>query len=195
MVHCKTSWLLAGVMSLGLGLGLLPARAADTPPSPATQALNHESLGKILSDMGYEPKKISDTTYEVVVKRDGWSVYFRICFSNDKTKVWLISTLANIKDVNQVPAEPLAKLLMANNDHGPSAFYLAKVDDKNKAAKVLKIGRPVDNRGLTASLLRIEIDTLFSTIKETKELWSASGWKTVKSTTVSPTTDAEGRTK
>jgi hypothetical protein len=195
MLYRNTSWFMAGIMALALGVGLCPAQIlAQNQARAVNQALTPDDLGKLLTDMGYEPKKIDDNTYEVIIKRDGWAVYLRCCFSSDKTKLWLISSLGDIKDINQAPADVLANLLIANFNHGPSAFYLEDADANNKAAKRLKIGRPVDNRAITASILRQQIDAIFSTIRETKDLWKTSEWKSTKAA-VAPATGGEPRIK
>jgi hypothetical protein len=186
--------LLAGIVALGLGASALTANAVEdaktapvkpaeqSPAKPAGMAVDFARLGQILDDMGYEYKKVSDTCYEVVLKRDNWAVYLRIYFSPDRTRLWLTSTLADIADVAQAPHEILVKLLEGNMTYGPSHFFMQN-DPKNPARRWLKITRPIDNRGINARTLREQIDTLFTTIRDTKALWLASEWKNLKATT------------
>jgi hypothetical protein len=173
----KTSCLMAAIATLALGMTAPALWAADaTQASPAKTALTMEDLAKKLADMGYDLKKINDTSYEVVIQRDNWKIYLTILFSADKTRLWLVSNLADIEDISKVPADVLAKLLDGNATCSPSFFYY-NTDAKRPAFRYLKIARPVDNRGITASVLRTEIDALFDTIKNTKPVWMPSAWK------------------
>jgi hypothetical protein len=179
MISRKASWLMAGLMTLALGLTALPAAAADTAPTaPANGALTPETLGKLLTDMGLDPKKINDNVYEVVVKRSNYVVYFRFQLSSDKSRLWVTSYLESIDDVSKVPADVMAKLLEWNFKASPSFFYFYNpADAKKPALRYLYIARPVDNRNITASFLRLELDTMFDTVKNTQSLWKASEWK------------------
>jgi hypothetical protein len=218
MMHRMNRWLLAGIVSLGLGASAMSARAAEeakgapakttetkkveTPKTvepaqarPAGLAIDFARLGQILDDMGYEYKKVGESAYDVVLTRDGWTIYLRLAFSSDKTRLWLVSSLETIEDVTQAPHEILVKLMEANNSHSPSAFYMYNPKDQKKPGlRYLKIGRPVDNRGINARTLRAEIDAVFTSIRGTMQLWKAEEWKKLKPTTTTTGADKEAKT-
>jgi hypothetical protein len=183
-MHHLNRTVLASVAMLTLGLCTLNATAADETKTakPASTAIDGSKLGQMLDDMGYETKKINDTTYDVILKRDNWTIYLRTMFSADGTKLWLHSNLATIDDMSKVPTEVLIKLMEANGVHGPSFFYLS-TDTRSSGTKYLQIVRPLDNRSITAKTLRTEIDTICTTIKNTQSLWKPEEWRKLQATT------------
>ena len=151
MYHLNRT-MLAGVAVLSLGLcTLMSANADESKPKPASTALDMPKLAQMLDDMGYETKKINDTTYDVILKRDNWNIYVRLYFSTDGTKLWLNSHLTNIDDMSKVPTEILVKLMEANG--------------------------PVDNRNISAKQLRVEIDAQATIIRSTQNLWKPEEWR------------------
>jgi hypothetical protein len=196
MTHRKLFWLPAAFAALVLSVADSSARAPDeTKPAvkpshtkpAATTALTSQTLLKLLTDMGYEPKKINDLTFDLKIQRDGWTIYLRLFLTADQTRVWLTSTLETIPDINKVPAEVLAKLVQGNATYSPCFFYF-EVDPKNKDWRRLRVANPVDNRGITAAVLRAEIDRMVTNIKNSKPLWKASEWKTAKPAVTPPKT-------
>ena len=182
MKYRKISYLLAGVMAVALGATALTVTAAESAKAETqTKAITKADLEKFLKDMGYEPKQSGDTGFNIVLKRDSWTVYFTCALSADGSKLYLMSTLENIEDITKVPADVLANLLEGSYNTSAASFYLRKAgNDKNKNARVLKVAFLVDNRAITAAVLRDGIDQLFTTIKDTKSLWKASEWKVAK---------------
>jgi hypothetical protein len=181
MYHLKRS-MLAGLAVLALGLSLYTAAADEAKPKTATTALDGPKLGQMLDDMGYDAKKVNDTTYDIVLKRDGWTIYLRAFFSTDGTRLYLHSNLADIDDMTKVPPEVFVKLMEANGIHGPSFFYLSS-DAKKPGMRYLQVARPLDNRCIAPKQLRTEIDALSTQIKNTKSLWSPAEWSKLQPAT------------
>jgi hypothetical protein len=212
MLYRINRLLMAGIVTLGLGAsGLRAAEATKAPPAkaveakvvapkpatenqvkPAGTAIDINRLGQILEDMGYDAKKVGDTTYDVVLKRDGWTIYLRLSFSTDGSRLWVVSSLADIEDASKIPNQVLVDLLEATQAHSPSSFYLYNPKDAKKPAfRYLKIARPVDNRGINSRTLRAEIDTLFTSIRDTKALWMPSEWTKTKPAAPATTVSAD----
>jgi hypothetical protein len=180
-MYRKTSLLLAGMALLAIGAAALTARAAEdkkTPPAPkkpaeakpAAGVLTPATLEKTLTDMGLEPKKVNDRAWDVKLSRDGWDFSIRISLTASGQTLWLTATLVQVGDINKVPAQALAKLLKGNFDYGPCMYYFF-ADPKKTGAGSVVMGRAIDNRGLTAALIRAELDRICTNVKSSHPLW------------------------
>jgi hypothetical protein len=132
---------------------------------PAAQGdLTPESLQKMLGDMGYSPKKLS-IGYLISISRDSWTFHIQLVLSKDGSKLGMNSNLGAIPKPEEVAASTWLRLLEANGDVDPSAFYVDKQTQK------LYLHRTLDNRGITPAILRGQIEAFCSNTKDTGKLW------------------------
>ena len=182
MLRLKKAWLFPVILAMAAPLSGLAA--ADNPANPAPvrtevrpavggQTLTDESLKMLLDNLGYEPEVIKSTggnpMYRLKLTRDGWEFMFYVSLSSDRTVLWMSAPLMTLPEASKIPAERLEKLLAKNFDIGPAHFCI-------HGNRQLFLEKPIANRGLNASTLRIELDSFTSTIKETGPLWDLKTW-------------------
>ena len=143
----------------------LPAQETKDDHRPAVQAsLTDTSLLQLLTDMGFEPKKLKQG-YVVAIKQGEWTYNVQFVISANKEKLGLNANMGSVEDASAVTAAQWMGLLAANTDIAPSFFYY------NKMNHILYMHRVLDNRYLTAAILRQQIDAFTGNIKETADLW------------------------
>jgi hypothetical protein len=115
------------VLALGASVGRAdgPARAEDRSGvrKPAADALTHEGLKERLEAMGFEPEAIKSRAgspmNKVKTERNGWTFFFYVSLSSDRTKVWLAAPLRDLPEPGKVRVDVLEKILVKNDDIGP----------------------------------------------------------------------------
>lgn len=142
--------------------------AAQEPRGDATPivrgALSDTSLVQMLTDLGYEPKKLKQG-YVVAIKDAEWTYNVQLLISANREKIGLNANVGTVDDVNAITAREWLGVLQANTDIAPSFFYF------NKSNRVLYMHRVVDNRLVTSALLRRQIEAFTGNIKETADVW------------------------
>jgi hypothetical protein len=176
MMRPNKQWFLSCAMALALS-GAARAQTpapADTSAKPdACRPIDETDLPKLLENMGYEAQKVDEGVYRVVIEQDSWTIYLRFSLSTDsKQRLWMTTSFGEIKNWEKVPAEPLLKLLVSNDTIGPAHFYVTASGDTRR----LNMAKAVDNRGITAAVLRREIDKFVSSVKDTAALWDTEAW-------------------
>jgi len=144
-----------------LGAGETRAQAAR----PCVGALTNACLPATLTGMGYEPKALS-SGFLVKVDRDGWTMYVQLVLSSDGSKLGFNANLGDVTEAD-VTADQWKDLLAANQDVDPSTFIY------NRDNKKLYLHRVLDNRGLTAVVLRDQLEKYLTDLKSTEKVWSA----------------------
>jgi hypothetical protein len=179
MMIRKSAALLAAALALA---GV--AQAADPVPAKgeakaaeevkkADGVLTNETLEKMLLDMGYEPKVSrsadgSRTWYDLTVKQDTFT--FVIDLSLADGRLWFSCPLKKVADPDKVPAEKLWKLLQENDTVYPGSFsYYAQ-------RKQFFYNLAVENRDLTPTRLRAELDRVMGVLRRTYTEWDTSTW-------------------
>ncbi len=159
---------LAGAVSVA-GASLLarpvPAFADD---AKGGKALDFASLGKMLDGLGYGPKKAGEA-YDVVQELGGGSYDLRIEISGSRKKLWITAFLLEVKEPDRVPADRWRALAAKNFSIQPAQFYLT-------AWNGLHMGYAIDNRGVTAGILRNDIQFLAEQLHATRDVWEESAW-------------------
>ena len=154
----------AGLLAIFLwGITILAPHVRASQPV-AQGDLTSESLQKMLDDMGYLPKKLS-VGYLISISRDSWTFHIQLVLSKDGSKLGMNSNLGAIPKPEEVAASTWLRLLEANGDVDPSAFYVDKQTQK------LYLHRTLDNRGITPAILRGQIEAFCSNTKDTGKLW------------------------
>jgi len=138
--------------------------AGQNDKSLAVSALTDESLKQMLDNMGFEPKKVG-SGYQIAIKRDTWTFYIHLILSEDKSKVGMNANLGVVENPDTVTAEQWKALLISNGNIDPSFFFF------DKDSKKLYLHRVLDNRSITPSFFRQQIENFCSNIKDTGELW------------------------
>jgi hypothetical protein len=186
--------LCAGLLALTCGAGALRAdgqtlirngREQGTVRQVIDDRLTAETLGKMLRDMGYDPKVSTSadksiTFYKLVLERDNFTYVIDVSLDKAQKRVWLVCALKRVGAIEQVQAARLQKLLEENDMIAPAAFSY----DKTRKQFFLNVA--VDNRGITAAQLRAELDTLQSVVRRTYPLWNTATWTEVPGTIPNP---------
>lgn len=164
---------------LAFALVAVPAAAQPDPfvrPLPPASA-GTEVVGRVLRELGYEPKALSPDVYQVTVERDRWPVHVMLALSTDGRRIWLESKFAPIEDPDKVPPLAWKRLLEANEKIGPAHFAFDKADRR------VHLYKSFDNQTLTADRLRREIDHFDTTVRKTQDYWRGENFKPVIGTT------------
>lgn len=129
--------------------------------------LSVENVRDMLRGLGYEPSVRKSGSMDVLhlsIRRDDWTFEFDVSVSGNKKKIWMSCFFDPYsRDPN---ARELANLLDASFKHGPAHFTY------NPTNRQLNLGLPLDNRGITADILRTEVETFIDTIRKTESLWN-----------------------
>lgn len=136
------------------------------------EKLTIDSLTKMVSGLGFEPKKVGDTVQRIEIERDKFTFRINLSVSGNTKKVWMSSYLVEIPDLSKVPANLLSDLLVSNGEIGPAHFYLVKLEK----SYWLKMGFALDNRSITPAYFRGELDWFLEKMSETAKLWDKSKW-------------------
>jgi hypothetical protein len=154
--------LLALALVLAASLAAFPA-AAQAPPSCAV-ALTDPCLLAMLQQMGLEPKPLSKG-FLVAIKQGTWTNNIQVVISANGKKVGFNSNLGLVTEA-AITAAQWKALLVSNGDIDPSAFYYDPERTK------LYLHRSIDNRAITAAILRTDLDSFSNQIVSTGPLWT-----------------------
>lgn len=138
--------------------------ASQNEKSLTVSPLTEENLKQMLDNMGFEPKKVGNG-YQISIKRDTWTFYIHLILSGDKSKIGLNANLGLVENPDAVTAEQWKNLLISNGNIDPSFFFF------DKDSKRLYLHRVLDNRGITPSFFRQQIENFCANIKDTGDLW------------------------
>ena len=133
-------------------------------------SLNQQSLGKMLTGIGYETEVKSDGHYTIVIER--YNLHYRIAteLSEDQTVLWMTTRLADLPEHSRVPASVMEGLLEASHDYAPTFFYICREEGEIGAHRLL------NNRGLTPAVIRESVDRFLSSIAATEPVWNSRKW-------------------
>jgi hypothetical protein len=169
------------------------ARAAEPVEKPKAEAkaaepkrLTDESLLAMLENMGYEPKvekTSAGNIYSITVTRGTWSYIFDVSLSPSKTKLWFSGWLSVLPEGKAVPSEKLLALLEASWTHGPAHFRY------HPPFRQLNLGLCLDNRDITPTQLREQIEGFMDTMKKTELLWNVKKWDEKQNVTIGKPAD------
>jgi hypothetical protein len=125
--------------------------------------LDAKQLRSMLVQLGYEVKDLNTEAgsekYEVKIVKTGYDVYVAYEVSPSKNYVWLTVLLGD-------PRDSMAKdMLKENGKIQPSFFYVT-------SANKLMMGLPVDNRGITNTILRQRTDSITDNVVKTDKIWN-----------------------
>lgn len=178
----KRRWMLAGLAASVSSLAgaapkpapvkKAPAKPAPTPapappaPEPGITAVN---LAPTLRALGYAPAAVEG--YLRLQVEDEFLKYpmdLKVTGTGD----WLVvmAYLAEVPDLTKVRSAPLLALLGRNDDLLGMAFSY------NAARGQIMLSAAVPARTLTPSVLRVIIEGLRITVKQTAGLWDTSHW-------------------
>jgi hypothetical protein len=135
----------------------------DTRPQVRGE-LSDASLLQMLTDIGYEPKKLKQG-YVVAIKQGEWTYNVQFVISPNREKLGLNANMGSVDDPATITSTQWMNLLAANTDTAPSFFYF------NKNNKTLYMHRVLDNRYITAAILRQQVEAFTGNIKDTADLW------------------------
>jgi len=147
-----------------------PVKTGETAVAVVADAgvgsVNIESIRGMLVGLGYDPivrKAGAADTLQLVIRKDGWTYDFDISVSGNGRKVWFSVFFNPLR--RDLSASELAGLLEANFKHGPAHFTY------NPITRRLNLGMSLDNRGINADVLRLEVDAFTNTIRQTVNQW------------------------
>jgi len=128
-------------------------------------ALTDESLQKTLDGLGYEPKKLGNG-YLISLKKDTWTYNMQFVLSKDLSRLGMNANLGVVEKPDEITAPKWMNLLVANGNIDPSFFFF------DKDTKKLYIHRVLDNRAITPSYIRQQVDNFCANIKDTADSWN-----------------------
>ncbi len=132
---------------------------------PCVGAITNACLPATLTGMGYEPKALS-SGFLIKIERDDWTMYVQLVLSSDNSKLGFNANLGDVTEAS-VSADQWKDVLAANHDVDPSTFTY------NRDTKKLYLHRVLDNRGLTAVVLRDQLEKYLTDLRSTEKVWSA----------------------
>jgi hypothetical protein len=162
---------------------LLTGVPVPAQPDPLTRpAPRADLLGKLLRDLGHEPKALSPDVFQITIERDRWPVHVMVSLSTDGRRVWLESKFAPVEDPDKVPPVAWKRLLEANEKIGPAHFAFDKSD------KRVHLYKSFDHQDLTVERLKSEIEHFDTTVRKTPEYWRGENFKPVETVATPPAT-------
>lgn len=172
--------LLSGVLVSLVSFGMLARAETSTvkEPSPTgtetrtAAPLTFDALVQMLRGLGYEVTvKTNDNgskTCHVKFKQDSWTYNFTLELSGDQSVIWVGAYLKPIPPGDKILPEALLKLLQLNTAMGKASFMVRD--------GYLYLYLPIDNNDVTPGRLRLAIDNLAGTIKQTAAAWNTGAW-------------------
>jgi uncharacterized protein (TIGR03067 family) len=130
-------------------------------------------LGRLIRELGYEPKALSPDVYQVTVERDRWPVHVMMSLSTDGRRIWMESKFAPIDQPDKVAPAAWKRLLEANEKIGPAHFAFDRADRR------IHLYKSFDNQGLTPDRLRRELGHFDTTVRKTQDYWRGDNFKPV----------------
>ncbi|MBY0456117.1 MAG: hypothetical protein K2V38_02135, partial [Gemmataceae bacterium] len=131
----------------------------------------------MLENLGYEvmvkPKdgdEVKRITVKVTRADFPIDVPVTICLTGDKSTLCLFVNLADLKGQDATNAERLLKLLELNDVGGRNQFRV------NAKTKQLWMARITDNAGMTPVTLKRHVESLATTVVETRDHWDTKKW-------------------
>ncbi|MGD9644971.1 MAG: hypothetical protein AB7U73_04610, partial [Pirellulales bacterium] len=152
-----------------------PAVNPAPPASAADGVLTYDNFPAFAANLGYECKKISDSTWQIDASRGTFNMSVNVLFDSKHEVVWFFTFLREVPDLDKVPAEAYRRLLESNMTIGPSHFYMSKAK--------LFIGRALENHDVTSVKFRRELDQFFLDCQSTEKLWSVEKWNEITTAT------------
>ncbi len=191
----RTTTLAAAIVSLSLLNGLRaetkPDATGGNPPAAKTEVkavsgvLDDAKLKEMLDMLGHDMREVklndAGVGYYIKIRKGSYTFDMRVCLSGDKRKLWATTALAEFKPEHAARADKLMRLLELNKTVGPCFFDCAA------KTKMLYIEAPLDNRGLTAKIVREHIEQVADTAFEFEADWNTSKWSAETKTTASKT--------
>jgi len=143
------------LITLGVA-ALIPTMTAQN------EAIDSAALKKLIEGMGYETRILNTAVgkekFEFTVKATGFDVPLAAEIPMGKNHIWFSAFLGDVR------SDRYASLLKANDTIQPSVFYL------NEQGKLL-IGVAVENRGVTAAVLKRVTDQVVADVIRTEQIW------------------------
>jgi hypothetical protein len=177
MARFSNYGLLAGLVVAGCltgGIGAQDRPLAQEPGggparTAAGQVLNDSSLDALLRNLGYDPEVTKSASgkriyYRLVTVEDAFRFVVDISLDQSCSRLWFSAPLPEVA-VDKVPPSRLVKLLEANDDITPASFSY------DKARQRFYLNLAVDNRDITAAIVRKELTSLLRVIERTAPLW------------------------
>lgn len=160
-----------GAASIVTGPLLLSQKSgAGRPPAASTpandQSITSTQLKTMFGSMGFEPEEIGKGVFEIKTVSGNMTVYVVANLSQSGNKVWLSVNLGELSSEDQSDAPKLLALLRKNTELQPAHFFVSGKSN-------LRIGLPVENKSLTAPVLRKSVESLTESVFATRELWLA----------------------
>ena len=139
---------------------LVPGRLRAQQPG----AVDSLGLKTMVEGMGYETKPIKSDNgkFEFTVKISGLDVPIGAELSGSKNLIWFTVFLG--KAPAETASTKFTEMLKRNFTIQPSSFYITDTGN-------LMMGIPVENRTVSAVVLRRWVEKLANDVGATKELW------------------------
>lgn len=127
--------------------------------------LDATKMKEMLVGLGYEVKalseKVGEEKYTVTIVAGDFDVPVGVELSPSKNYIWLTANLGSDSDKTKH-----REILKANSQVQPSQFYITK-------SGLLMIGLPLENRAMTAAIMKRNIEKLGSDVSATASTWES----------------------
>ncbi len=175
---CTNSLRFFAALSFTLAMSVVIPRLPGQEPSPVNPPkLNMQSIKRLISDIGFEPKehlndKGEPARYVVNVPSSGKNWLICIDISPNQENIWIYANLATPTDPKNLPKDILEEMLKTNEAIGPSYFAY---DPK---ASMFVLYHAVTNQNVSPGLLRRRIDNVASLVDKYEKVWNPKFWGT-----------------
>lgn len=151
------------------------ATAEEKSSAGARGKLTDQSLGTLLSAMGYQTKleeKRYDFAFKATIEDQEWELSMSSVLSQDGSSVWVMAWLDELpKSAADVPRTALLRMLSDNDKLGKGKFF-AYIG----ANRRFVMQRVIPNEGITSEKFRSVLDDLGQSVVLTHPHWSVSNW-------------------
>jgi len=154
------------------------ARGDEAKPAIAKSAdgssLNAESLKEMLTVLGYDFEIVKGASggniHYVKFVRNGMKYDVNVNIAPNGSKLWASVALADLTPEQGAQSDKLLKLLEVNQKIGPAHFYYYVPH------KMIYLARPMDNRAVTAKLLREHLEAVMDAVVANETTWNSEKW-------------------
>lgn len=167
-----TGWILAAMLLVGFVAAQSSreplVNRGGTSSQTSTEKLDAVSLKKMVDGLGYTTKNLSskpgDEQYEFEHETEAMDVPMVAQVSPSTNFVWLSVYIGKSQPLSSANSTNFHKLLMVNADIQPCHFYVTE-----SGGLYMAIG--VDNRGITAQILKARITKIAEDCADNRDLW------------------------
>ncbi len=165
-------------------LTISPLAWSQTTPAAEVLA-TRDAAEEALKNAGFDPKRhAEDTLLIAFTESDGWKFDFSVRPAPDAKRVFIFAKLLTLPAVDQLPAKPLADVLVSNTKVNPPFFMIVDY----KTSSELWFAHHVENTPENLKKIREHVNIVCRGLRLSAPLWTPAAWGLTPAAPATPST-------